>query len=177
MNTLSRTTYVGIDPGRSSGGIAYRTSNAVVPVTYKMPDNDADVIDLLSFIYTETDDLQTVVAIEAIPNFVGSNRTASAIIKVKGHGMWLLGVSQGMAKVYKERPIIVHNPDPKYWQKILNISKKQKDMSQPAWKRQLKDAATKRFPTAKVTNNTADALLLMEAARLLSNSPGEMLDY
>jgi hypothetical protein len=54
---------------------------------------------------------------------------------------------------------------PQKWQKQLNLGKSEGD--KPEWKRKLKGHAQRTYPDLTVTLKTADALLILEAARQL----------
>ena len=77
---MIRTTHIGIDPGRTSGGIAYLTSHDTSPVALARPKTDTDVLNMIREL-AEGQDQAICFHLEEIPFFVGWGKASSSIIK------------------------------------------------------------------------------------------------
>lgn len=146
--------YIGIDPGMSNGGIAVLSDDGDVVSSIKCPTTDTEIIEALS-IYSPQ---------RGIP----VDKTIVYIEKLWGHGglmgskasIWSQAENYGMLKmacIALKMTMIEITPGT--WQKAYGM-KKEKDQSPKEWKGLLKDRAQKLFPQEKVTNWSADALLL-----------------
>ncbi len=167
-----RTTYIGIDPGEKSGSIAWDdgiSGPAVIP----MPESGLETIDaILNIIETSESADRFVVALEDIGNFVGSGKAVSSILKVKGHCRFSEGVVKTLSRIHTDSNIVLQMITPAKWQKAANIPPRRKSGRQftetsPQFKRRLRVIAQERFPKLRITQNTADSLLIMQAGRAL----------
>lgn len=159
-------TIIGIDPG-SSGGIAWQHGDEK-PCAVKMPETPGDVVETLRGIQFNaeklTDDCEAHV--ELVGGHVGKNQPGSTMF-VFGKGA---GIIEGALMALGIR-IILHRPQA--WQKTFGFGKKTKRTTakgkvvtdDTAWKNKLKAESQRRFPHLKVTNATADALLILEHGR------------
>ncbi len=142
-----------IDPGASGGYAMKHNENSSVAVG-KLPDNDAETIDMLREFRGQADECEFV--IEAVASFGGPGIAAS-MSKLFGHKRFMEGAAMAMG--YR-----VVNVAPQKWQKHFSLGKKKDCASASEWKRKLRSEAQKRFPYIRVTMETADALLILEHA-------------
>ncbi len=154
--------WVGIDPGLS-GGIVVLSNDGRISLCKKMPETDKDIIELL----------------EPYSWINGVSGTSVCIEKIWGHegypgskhGVFNQGMNYGMLKMACiALRMRMDEVTPQKWQKLYSL-KKEKGMEQKLWKAQLKDRAQKMFPDQKVTNYTADALLIAGYCRRLFSNP------
>jgi hypothetical protein len=140
---------IAIDPG-ASGGIAYREAGGKAEAI-KMPDTEGDILETLRGLKMT----HSTAVIEEVGGFIGSPQPGSAMFKF-GRGVgFLLGVL--MALRFR-----VETVRPQKWQATLGIGNSRTRASKAAWKADLKSLAQRKFPEAKVTLSTADALLMLE---------------
>jgi hypothetical protein len=151
-------TRIGIDPG-ASGGIAWQHGDAKA-CAVKMPDTAGDLIELLRDIQFKaeqaTDDCEAHV--ELVGGFIGKRQPGSAMFKF-GKGA---GVIEGALMALGVR-VLLHRPQA--WQKTFSLGTASQCATSTVWKNKLKAEAQRRFPHLKVTNATADALLILEHGR------------
>lgn len=185
--------YYGIDPGVGGGlaATAQETNSATGVITgsrkiitCKMPESDRDLLDW--FVETKRDlvasrvnrptttDTLIVVekaVLEQVSGYIGNKHPGSI--------MFTFGASYGALRMALAARNIIHEiVNPLVWQRTMGVgnpkrTKKEKEdkvsINKAAAKREhknkLKVKAQQLFPHLKVTNNTADALLLMEYAR------------
>lgn len=154
-----------IDPGKS-GGIA-RLSSAdknEVPVALSMPKTDREVYETFIPIYKllgsqqEATMEEHVAFLEGTVKYAGTAMPGSAGI-VYGDSC---GFIRGVLTALRYRIVLV---PPKVWQKALGLGARGKDEPKTIWKNKLKNRAEQLYPSIKVTLQTADALLILEAAR------------
>lgn len=138
--------WVGIDPGKS-GGIARITDFGVVEA-WKMPETERDIWDLVRFVFPSTLGLAVIERVHSMPK----QGVVSSFTFGRNYGslrMALIGWNVPFEEVTPQR-----------WMKALGcLTGGDKHIS--------KARAQQMFPTVKVTNATADALLLAEYARRL----------
>jgi hypothetical protein len=143
---------VAADPG-SNGGITSIQTNGVT--ADRMPDTRTDVVDLLRDLGKESDG--KTLYVERLVKFTGTNMPGSAMaVYAQNHGI-LVGAAIALGYRLVEVP-------PKEWQKKLGLGSKG-TLSTTQWKNKLKERAQDLYPAIKVTLATADALLILEAAR------------
>ncbi len=148
---------IAIDPG-VSGGIAIQKStvgNCTVEA-YSMPKTEREIFDLIE--NSQSADIDGATAyLEALVKYTGRNMPSSAMASYAGNYGFLKGVLTAL------RWKIVLVP-PKEWQKKLGLGKA-KGLTKTEWKNKLKQRAEELYPNIKVTLATADALLILEAAK------------
>lgn len=93
------------------------------------------------------------VVIEDVPVYVSSVTSNASSFKLGYNFGWFVGVSRALG-------FVTNLIKPKAWQAGLKGLKPK--MGYTARKRMLKDNACRLYPEAKVTNATADALLIMD---------------
>jgi hypothetical protein len=147
---------IAIDPG-ASGGIAYyqdRGLEGKVAGAFKMPDTDREIVDVLK----PDAAIERVAYLEDLVKFAGRNMPSSRMATYADN--W--GFIRGVLTTLNYRIVIV---PPKKWQKALGLGESKSHASKTAWKNHLKNRAEQLFPNIKVTLATADALLILEAAK------------
>lgn len=90
--------------------------------------------------------------VEDVPSFVSSATSNASSFKLGYNFGYIMGNLRSMG-------FRTHLVKPKEWQKGLRGLKPR--MSYPARKRMLKDNAVRMYPDLKITNATADALLIL----------------
>ena len=151
-------TYLGIDPGSSSGCIACLTphNGDVIKATIEFSKYTTQEW------YSELKDLSLecdcVAVLEKVHGMPGMNVVAiSSFMKNVGHiEMALLALNIPFAEV-----------TPQAWMKYYNL-KKDKGESKTDWKRRLREHLQRIMPDFKVTNNNADAMLLANYCKLIN---------
>lgn len=148
-------TIIAIDPGASGGIASMRVNiNAV-----KMPGTKREIMDILN---NPADDLfiggRPVAYLEELVKYTGRNMPSSAMAIYAGNH----GFIEGVLTAVGYRIVIV---PPKAWQKALGLGSAKECSSKTVWKNKLKNRAEQLFPQIKVTLATADALLILEAAK------------
>ena len=139
---------VAIDPGKN-GGAAYLS-----PLT-----NSQDLIlrswttesDYMEFL--ESMDSRTVAVVENVPKFVSAMTSSSSAFTL-GYNF---GFCVGALRAYG---FVVHLVAPSKWQSGLTGLKPR--MGYTDRKRALKDNAKRLYPKLKITNATADAVLILD---------------
>jgi hypothetical protein len=140
---------IAIDPGQS-GGIASNEEPGDI-VAWAMPKTDREIADRLS------PGANPIAYLEDLVKFTGRNMPSSAMAVYASN--W--GFIKGVLTARGFRIVIIH---PKTWQKALGLGTT-KSLSRTEWKNKLKQKAEQLYPKIKVTLATADALLILEAAR------------
>lgn len=144
-----------IDPG-SSGGFAWQIDGLFD--CCPMPETDGDVLNKLR-------ELRIQIHCAIVEHQIG---VVGPKFKVSATSMFTFGDGYGfirgalMALNYR-----VELVRPMKWQKSLSLGTKKEAGGTTPWKNKLKNIAQQRFPGANVTLKTADALLLLDYARLL----------
>ena len=153
---------IAIDPGKS-GGIAYtyramdRTWPAfVVPI----PATRRDIGDAIQSLGGFKD---TVAAYIEQPSGFGSQT-----------GAFKFGKHCGWIEMACDRcEYVIHMVPPQTWQKALGLHKtkaeRHPDTGARKWKNRLKQRAQELYPKLKITLETADALLILEYAKMQEN--------
>lgn len=142
------------DPGRL-GGFALSIDGGE-PVTHTMPRTEGDVLDLLRSFPKIA---RRYAYVEEVGGFIGRHQPGSHMFTFGRNYGFLLGALQ--AEGWHTTLI-----RPQRWQRALGLGPKGPKRSDNQWKNHLKAEAQRRFPNLKVTLSTADALLILEAARL-----------
>lgn len=143
-------TILAIDPG-ANGGIALDSDGAVAAL--KIPATDGDLLKTLK----DCASGPRKAYLENIVKYAGTNMPSSAMAVYASS--W--GVIKGMLMALEYEVILVKPQD---WQKALGLGTS-KGMSKTEWKNKLKGEAQRLYPNLDVTLATADALLMLRAAR------------
>ena len=143
---MNRTTYIGIDPGGSTGGIAVITPEN--QHTSSCPPTTQDIYNYLSMWRRPN----LVAVIEKVHGFKGQGAGASFSFG-RNYGEWLMALT-ALQIPFKEVA-------PGTWQKRYGKMPKGKTPK----KNRLKGLAQQRFPGLKITHATAAALLIAEYAK------------
>lgn len=120
---------------------------------YKMPETDGDLLEILEIPAFG----HRTAYLEDLVKYAGRNMPSSSMaIYASNYGKLL-----GMLLALRYRIVLTK---PQAWQKSLALGNG-KAMGKTAWKNKLKSEAERLFPCVKVTLATADALLILEAAK------------
>jgi hypothetical protein len=154
---------IAIDPG-VAGGIAGYDSNSNNPVFSfgfsTMTESDI-VAEIKSIREREP---QCVAVIEELQRFSPAPAAKMAVYAAS------YGVLKGALLALGFR---IHTVRSQRWQSDLALGKKG-EMKSPEWKRKLKERAQQLFPGHKMTLQSADALLILEWARIKMKTGMEM---
>jgi len=159
---MSAQNYIAIDPG-VGGGIAYIDTDGSVHAL-PMPETLHDLETQLSILCEP--DLPPIhkgdvtVFLEELPKFAGKMSGSSMATMFRNYGR-----IEGLLAAYGAR--IEYLP-PRKWQAALGLGDKKTHGAR--WKAHLKGRAQALFPKISVTLKTADALLILEAGRKLTNN-------
>ena len=140
---------IAIDPG-TSGGIAWIDEDGIVQAE-KMPATDAEICNVLASRLFKG----SLVVIEDVPKHCGTALPASSIFVMAYNYGLFCGAIMALGK-----PLV--RVRPQVWQAGIGSTKKTQGNG---WKRWLAGIAQERFPHLKVTQKTADALLILDYAR------------
>lgn len=166
---MSAQNYIAIDPG-VGGGIAYIDTDGSVHA-FPMPSTLHDLQAEISILCTQYDDYglgisgksvpsEPTAFLEELPKFAGKMSGSSMATMFRNYGR-----IEGLLAAYGAR--IEYLP-PKKWQAALGLGDKKTHGAR--WKAHLKGRAQALFPKLSVTLKTADALLILEAGRKLTNN-------
>jgi hypothetical protein len=159
MTMTTTTTIIGIDPGKS-GGIAWIGDSG--PVVEKMPETLADLWEVIAMLvyHDERHGTQMMAYLEEVQPG-GLHRGKEGTMGAKSSFVFGRGVGQ-LEMALTAAGIPFERVRPQQWQKSLGcLTKGDKNVS--------KRKAQELFPTLKVTHATADALLIAEYGRRVSN--------
>jgi hypothetical protein len=160
---MMRSTFFGIDPGQSSGGLAWIDPSRFPQVveTTAMPETERDIADWIKNRCYQPDYGASYAVIERVQAMPIKGRKQGAV------GMFRFGQNYGFLRgVLVATGIITFEEiRPRVWQQALGIVPRQKLESDSEWKNRLKSLAQQLFPSLKVTLKTADALLIAEYCR------------
>jgi len=144
------TSYLGIDPGSSSGCIAVITPHdgILIKATIEFSKyTTREWFDELRDLSLENDCIAVFEKVHGMPGMGVSS--VSVFMKNVGHiEMALLALDIPFREI-----------TPQTWMKYFNL-KKEKDESKPDWKRRLREYLQRIMPDFKVKNDNADAMLL-----------------
>jgi Holliday junction resolvasome RuvABC endonuclease subunit len=145
-------TYIGIDPGSSSGCIAIITKDGEgnVPFTYTIEFSKMTTKEWFYELKTLAANDDCTAILEKVHGMPGMSTVAvSTFMKNVGHiEMALIALGIPFKEV-----------TPQSWMKHYNM-KKEKDESKVEWKRRLRELLQRLMPNFPVKNDTADAMLL-----------------
>jgi hypothetical protein len=149
---------IAIDPG-VNGGIAILLPGQTA-TTFHMPATDGELLQKLKMA-KETDAMTAYLEdiVMYVPSRLPSGKDLPSSRMITYGASW--GTIKGMLFALGYRIVLVR---PQKWQKALGLGNS-RGMSKTAWKNKLKQRAEELFPGVKVTKATADALLILEAAR------------
>tara|TARA_B100000902_G_scaffold1982_1_gene2548 strand:+ start:3321 stop:3779 length:459 start_codon:yes stop_codon:yes gene_type:complete len=134
------------DPGKGGGLAIYRPSGKIDLRPWTVEHELLDVID-------SVDPTSYEAVIEDVPAFVSAATSNASSFKL-GYNF---GFIVGCCRMHE---LPTHLVKPKEWQK--GLSGLRANMGYAARKRQLKDNAVRLYPDLKITNATADAVLIMD---------------
>lgn len=141
---------VSVDPG-VSGGIAYEDGDTVHALP--MPPTLGDLAQLVQILAADGPTFW----VEELPKFAGKMSASSMGVMFRNFGR-----IEGLISAARCR---IEYITPQRWQKALCLGDKATHGNR--WKAHLKGRAQALFPRLDVTLKTADALLILEAARRL----------
>jgi len=156
-----KTAWIGIDPG-ASGAIAVIDSDMNISVLRFSKSTDRDTLQFLqdlNFTYDRTFCIKEKVWAMPAKNPDGTMRSmgAQTMFEFGLNNGFILGLLTACNIAYEEKT-------PQTWQKLFSM-KKDKDESQTDYKLRLKEKAENLFPSIKITNDMADAILIAEFNR------------
>ena len=142
--------YIGIDPGSASGCIAIIINNGLSTeyktIEFAKMTTQEWYEELKSTMFL----VDGEVVLEKVHGMPGMGvQSISAFMKNVGH------IEMALLSLY----IPFKEITPQSWMKYYNL-KKEKDESKSDWKRRLREYLQRIMPDFKVTNDTADAMLL-----------------
>lgn len=158
-------TFIGIDPGSSSGAIAWIKWDGVmrtVNATALDKLTEKDISNLLSEIMFSSDEVYCVMEkVHAMPSFaIKNDQGVAEPVKMGAVSAFSFGENFGLLRmglVCHEVPFQLTTPQT--WIKFYGM-KKEKGEMKTAWKKRLRERAERIFPKFKFTNSTADAVLI-----------------
>ncbi len=159
-----RVYYIGIDPG-VNGGIAVLGGSGWVEAI-PMPSERGEVWDYLSkHIRPGLIGVRETIRYHCVIEKVGGYMPGSK--GNIGSRMFTFGESYGgllmaLEIAHKEWGLRYTEVAPVTWQSKMNVEHRRKDESKPQFKKRLRRIAEALFPKEKVTDKTADALILAE---------------
>jgi crossover junction endodeoxyribonuclease RuvC len=140
-----RELFCGIDPGRTSGGIAILDRKGGVVIVQAMPDTERDTAELIEEFCGQI----RMVALEKVGVMPGQGISSS------GKFMRHYGFLEGLLIAFRLPYELIR---PQQWQSGMGcLTKGDKNVT--------KAMAQRLFPTLKITHATADALLIAEHCR------------
>jgi hypothetical protein len=161
--------YLGIDPG-ANGGIALIEADISLLHTWKMPESEDDISDLIQeisvcmgfrFCFVEKQGARPAYLVDT----EGMHPVQGAT------SQWTFAEHYGVLKgILATLKIPREFISPHDWQKTLGIPPKRKKPvkeTQTEWKNRLKTKAEELFPGSKITLAVSDAILIAEACRRL----------
>jgi len=142
--------FIGIDPGKSGGvGFIFDRSAVATP----MPTTERDIYGLLANMQSSHAPRAIIEKVHSMPK----QGVVSSFTFGRNYG-FLRGCLVALNISFREVP-------PQAWQRYLEIPKRKKDETQPQFKRRLVVVAQQMFPHLKLTQKTADAVLIAEYCR------------
>ena len=146
--------YIGCDPGPKTGAICWIQSQGTVCYTKRFMD------------ITEKDLSNKIAEIKAMSaNCVCIIEKVWAFPKQGVTSAFSFGENYGLLRALMIAHNIPHKlVTPKTWQKFYGM-KKNPGETKTAWKRRLRGRAQELFPTANISEETADAILIAQYCR------------
>mgnify|MGYP001463378538 CR=1 FL=1 len=136
---------IAFDPGKGGGFALLRPNGSIDPRPWTVEHEALEIIQSLDPVSYEA-------VIEDVPPFVAAATSSASSFKLGYNYGFIVGAVRGHG-------LPTHLVKPQIWQKGL-VGLKPK-MGYTARKRQLKDNAVRLYPDLKITNATADAVLIM----------------
>jgi len=143
---------IGIDPGKSGAIAVIQKGHGTTNVTtIPMPETDRDMWEVFEN-YVDGD---VIAVVEKVGGYVAGN-------PAPGSAMFNFGMNFGkLIMACVGNGLILHEITPQKWQKGLGIPPRNKDKENGTkFKARLRQKAQRLYPKLKITNNTADALLI-----------------
>jgi len=142
--------YLGIDPGSSSGCIAFITPYNKDLITATIEFSKYTTREWFTELQDLSADYDLTAVLEKVHGMPGMGvQSVTAFAKNVGHiEMALIALRIPFKEI-----------TPQTWMKYYNL-KKEKDESKPDWKRRLREHLQRIMPDFKVTNDNADAMLI-----------------
>ena len=142
--------YLGIDPGSASGCIGIITTLGGEESKSTIEFSKYTTKEWFTYLKDFSKEFPCFAVLEKVHGMPGMNVSAvSSFMKNVGH--------IEMALLSLDIPFI--EVTPQKWMAYFNL-KRNKDESKPDWKRRLRERLQRIMPDFKVTNDTADAMLL-----------------
>lgn len=142
---------VSCDPGQK-GGFAVSLAGGAAS-TFPMPETDREILRVLEIAKTGG---ASTLYMESLVKYTGRNMPSSSMAVYASNWGKIVGMATALGYRIVEVP-------PKKWQKVLGLGVADKDKK--VWKNKLKQMAEQLYPQLTVTLQTADALLILEAAK------------
>lgn len=137
---------VAFDPGKAGGACIYHRNGGIELFSFR---TESEYIGVLNPLLPSSYD----VVIEDVPAFVSAVTSNASSFKLGYNFGFIVGMSRSLS-------FATHLVKPKEWQKGLQGLRPR--MGYTERKRMLKDNAVRLHPDLKITNATADAVLIME---------------
>lgn len=150
---------IAIDPGKKGAFAVHKwglSGEGITIESINMPKTEGDVKALFDE-FREHKEKKKLVVMERVGGYVGGNPHPSSAMFNFGDGYGFLKAC-AMCNGFKLELVTPQN-----WQRILQLGTRGK-MSKTQWKNKLKGVAQRLYPDMKVTNQNADALLILEYA-------------
>jgi len=142
--------YIGIDPGSSSGGMAYIINRRCFCAQFKdMTEKE------LCDIFKSLSNMNSVAMIEKVHVMPGTGAQAATKF-MTNYGM-LLGFLLALDIPFKRIT-------PQSWMKYYGMKKNSAE-TKTEWKKRLRQRAQELYPKSKIVTNTGDAVLIAEYCR------------
>lgn len=154
-------TIFAVDPGASGCLVKYVPKTGFLQVI-PMPETDMDIVYALGGWFANAIDPHWCVCyLEQVGGFTGGPSPGSAMFKFG----WNASAAAWLAMAYG---VPLKMITPQKWQKLLSLGSGGKGpAARREWKNKLKAMAQRLHPELVVTLKTADALLILEAAKIL----------
>jgi hypothetical protein len=145
---------IGIDPG-AGGGVAVHDAGGAITL-HRMPKGEAAIAELV------TRHLPKVAWIEQVGGYIGTPHPGSRMFNFGANYGCILGALHTL-EFLTASGCEVNLVRPQKWQKWLDMgNRSSSNVDKPEWKRMLKREARIRHPELKITDKTADALLILD---------------
>ena len=144
---------IGIDPG-AGGGVAVHDAGVIT--LHRMPKGELEIAELV------TRYLPRVAWVEQVSGFIGTPHPGSRMFNFGANYGCILGALHAL-EFLNLGGCEVNLVRPQKWQKWLDMgNRSSSNVDKPEWKRMLKREARIRYPELKITDKTADALLILD---------------
>lgn len=150
--------YLGIDPGQSTGGIAFVSPDGLDVEVVNMPGTEKDILDLLLSYDIAFAWLEKV--------WARPGQSAGPLFKF-GENFGALNMALAALDIRRELVL------PSRWQRTIHLTPKSRNETDPQWRNRKKRMAQELFPELKITQRLADAALIAEACRRVHRVPAD----